>query len=469
MTNPMLVRGARVVLGAVTLLAAGCSVTAVTPPAPTEVPAAFREEGAWHHAASEAAVPEAWWTRFGDAQLDALERQLVIGNPNLRSVAAQLAAAQATVRASSDALWPTLSVTAGSTRSGAPGTLPGSRSTSTTDLLQLGSSWEVDLWGRYREAEKEARLGAQASADDLAAARVSAQATLAQTWFSLCAADAQAALQARTREAYERTLALTQARHDAGVVAQTDVLQARTQLQALQAQQAETALQRAQLAHAIAVLLGRAPSELALDSHPQLPEPPGVPVLLPARLLEQRPDIAAAERRVAAAYAQIGVADAAFFPDLSLSAAAGYRSNALSRLLSAPNLLWSLGPTLTASVFDSGAHRLASAQARAAAEQATATYRQTVLTALQEVEDNLVALRELGREREAQEQAWQAALRNLEITLDQYRAGTVAYLGVASAQVSALAAESTVLTLRNRQLAAVNLLLKNLGGRWPGA
>jgi NodT family efflux transporter outer membrane factor (OMF) lipoprotein len=316
------------------------------------------------------------------------------------------------------------------------------------------------------QAETVAGANLQASQDDLAAARLSAQATLVQTYLAMRAAEAQQALLERTVAAVQRSLDLTQARYAAGVAAQSDVLQAQTQLQTVQAQMNEVTVQRAQAEHAIAVLLGKAPAALGLASAAALPELPAVPELLPSTLLQRRPDIASAERRVAAAYAQIGVADAAFFPDLSLSASAGYKGSSLGKVLSAPNLLWSLGPSLAAAVFDGGARRQASDQARAAADQATATYRQTVLTALQEVEDNLVVVDQLGAELRLQRGALQSAQRNLEITQEQYKAGTVSYLNVVTAQTTALSAEANVLTLRNRQLAAANILLKNLGGRW---
>lgn len=216
------------------------------------------------------------------------------------------------------------------------------------------------------------------------------------------------------------------------------------------------------------MLLGIPPSSLTLAPGAAPPATIAVPVTLPAALLERRPDIAAAQRRVAAAYARIGVADAAFFPTLSLSANAGYGNASLANLISAPNLFWSLGPALALSVLDGGQRRLASAQARATAEQATASYRQTVLTALQEVEDNLALAEQLARAADLQEEALAAARRNLEITLDQYRAGTVGYLNVVSAQTAALGSESNLLGVRNRQLAAVNLLLKNIAGRWDG-
>lgn len=262
---------------------------------------------------------------------------------------------------------------------------------------------------------------------------------------------------------------LTQIRYDGGVAARTDVLQAQTQLKSTQAQAADLSAQRAQLEHAVAVLLGVAPASLGLERNAVLPPAPVVPQMLPATLLERRPDIAAAQRRVTAAYAQIGVADAAFFPDLTLSANAGYRGSTLAKLVSAPNLLWSLGTSLTEAIFDGGQRKLASAQARAAADRATATYRQTVLTALQEVEDNLVLSDQLQREAQLQGEALQAAERNLEITRDQYRAGTVSYLSVVIAQTAALSSESNLLTVRNRLLSAVNQLLKNIAGRWTPA
>jgi len=267
-------------------------------------------------------------------------------------------------------------------------------------------------------------------------------------------------------QAYQRSLDLTQARYDGGVAARSDVLQAQTQLRSAQAQAADNAAQRALLEHAIAVLLGEPPSSLDLARSAALPATPEVPALLPATLLERRPDIAAAQRRVAAAYGQIGVADAAWFPSLTLSADAGFRSSSLARLVSAPNLLWSIGPSLVETIFDSGQRKLASAQARATADQATASYRQAVLIALQEVEDNLVLADQLQREAQLQQEALQSAQRNLEITLDQYRAGTVSYLNVVTAQTAALSSESALLAVRNRQLAAVNQLLKNIAGRW---
>ena len=457
----------------VCLLLAGCALTPPTAPAPLAAPAAFKEAGLWQHAAVQTPVPDAWWTLFRDPVLDDLENRLVIGNQNLKSVVAQVASARAVLDASRSAGLPTLSASLSATRTRNPDTSNGvsanTRGAGNNLSLSGSANWEIDLWGRLAQATAGAQAQLQASVDDLAAARLSAQATLAQTYFSLRSAEAQSALLERSVQAYQRSLDLTQQRYDAGVVARSDVLQAQTQLKSAQAQMLESGTQRAQLEHAIAVLLGLPPSDLTLARTDTLPSSPAVPELLPATLLERRPDIAAAQRRLASAYAQIGVTDAAFYPSLSLSASTGYRNSALANLVSAPNLFWSLGSSLAQVIFDGGQRKLASAQARNNADQATAIYRQTVLTALQEVEDNLVLADRLQREAQLQEEALQAARRNQEIVLDQYRAGTVSYLNVVIAQTAVLTSESSLLSVRNRQLAAVNQLLKNIAGRWEGA
>ncbi|HEV8314309.1 MAG TPA: efflux transporter outer membrane subunit [Burkholderiaceae bacterium] len=448
-------------------LLAGCAVTRVEPPPPVIAPAQFKESGLWQRATPAVAVPDEWWRLFNDPVLDELQAKLVIGNENLKAAVAQVASARAQVEASRSALWPTLSAGASASRaSNASSDTSFSAGPRNTVSLSANASWEVDLWGRLSQATAAAQATLQASADDLAAARLSAQATLAQSYFSLRAAEAQQALLERTVQAEQRSLELTQARYQSGVAAQSDVLQAQTLLKSTQASLTDTVAQRAQLEHAIAVLLGQPPSALSLARSAALPAPPAVPELLPATLLQRRPDIAAAQRRVAAAYAQIGVADAAFFPSLTLSASAGYRGSSLANLLSAPNLFWSIGPALAQAILDGGQRRLASAQARASADQATATYRQAVLTALQEVEDNLVLADQLQQQAALQQEALQSAQRLLEITLEQYRAGTVSYLNVVSAQTSALSSERSLLDVRNRQLAALNQLLKNIAGRW---
>jgi len=453
------------------LLLSGCAIKRVEAPSPVTAPTQFKETGVWQRAATDTVVPDPWWTLFKDPVLDDLEARLVIGNENLKAAMAQLASARATLEASRSAMFPTLATGLTATRSGSPATVisANAQTPSNNVALAANASWEVDLWGRLSQISSGAQSAVQASANDLAAARLSAQALLTQTYFSMRTAEAQQRLLARSVDAYRRSLDLTQARYDSGVAARSDVLQAQIQLNSAQAQFSEANAQRAQLEHAIAVLLGLAPAALTIAPTGTLAATLAVPVSLPATLLERRPDIAAAQSRVAAAYAQIGVADAAFFPALILTAGAQYGQTSLASLVNAPNLFWSVGSSLAQSIVDGGQRRLASAQARASADQAAAAYRQVVLTALQEVEDNLVLADQLQREVHSQQEALQYALRNLDITLAQYRAGTVSYLNVVLAQTAALNSESSLLSVRNRQLAAVNQLLKNIAGRWQDA
>ena len=449
----------------VTLLLGACAVTPVAPPEPAPAPAQFKEAPT---ASQSAAVPDAWWTLFNDPVLDDLEQRVVIGNETLKASVAQLAAVRATLNASQSAVYPTLSGGLNGTRA-YTATSNAAENPGNNVALSASASWELDLWGRLAMATQGAQANVHASEADLAAARLSVQAALAQTYFSLRTAEAQQELLQRNVRAYQKSLELTQLRYQAGVAGLSDVLQAKTQLSSTQTQLADSMAQRAQLEHSVAVLLGLPPSGFNLARTATLPATVAVPSSLPSTLLERRPDIAAARERVKAAYAQIGVTDAAFFPTLSLSASAGYGQNSLANLLSTPNLLWNLGAGLTQSILDGGTRKLASAQARASAEQVSATYRQLVLTALQEVEDNLVLSSRLQDEVNSQTEALQSAQRNLDIVMAQYRAGTVGYLNVSAAQSAALNAEATLVTVRNRQLAAINTLLKNLAGRWEAS
>ncbi len=457
-------------------LVSGCALTRVDPPPPASPPAQFKEQGLWQPAAgaqannsATASVPDDWWNLFNDPVLNDLQSKLVVGNENLKAATAQVANARAVLGSTRAAQLPTVSADLQGSRSRTAQSGNNARSTQNAVSVGLTAAWELDLWGRLAHATEGAQAQYQASADDLAAARLSAQATLTQTYFALRAAELQQSLYERNIVVYQRTLELTQARYQAGVAGQTDVLQAQTQLKNTQVQAADTMAQRAQYEHAIAVLLGLPPSALTIAPAAALPVAPAVPTLLPATLIERRPDIAAAERRVAAAYAQIGVANAAFFPSLTLSASGGYRSTGLDQLLTAPNLFWAVGPALTQPIFNGGALRAASDQAKASADQASANYRQAVLVALQEVEDNLVLADQLRRETELQEEARQYAQRNLDITLEQYRVGTVSYLTVVIAQVATLNAERSLLDVQTRNLNAVNQLLKNVAGSWQPA
>ena len=471
---PRLVQALTSLTWLLALLLAGCAVTAVAPPQTPTAPAQFKETGLWQRAGGTLeTVSDQWWKLFKEPVLDDLQGQLVLGNENLKSAVAQVAQARASLDASRASQWPTLGAGLAATRSVSPGaTIDGEsirNGPSNSINLTANASWEVDLWGRLSQANSSSEAKLQASVDDLAAARLSAQATLAQSYFSMRTFEAQQAVFERNLAAYTRSLALTQARYDAGVAARTDVLQAQTQLKTAQAQLADAMAQRAQMEHAIAVLLGQAPSVFTIARTAALPDTPTVPTLLPSTLLQRRPDIAAAERRVAAAYAQIGVADAAFFPALTLSASAGYRGTSLNDLVSAPNLFWSIGPALAQTLFDGGAKRAASAQTRASADQATANYRQAVLTALQEVEDNLALAEQLRAAVQLQREALGLAQTTLTITTEQYREGTVSYLNVVAAQTAALGSELSLLSVRTRELAAVNQLLKNIAGRWQDA
>ncbi|WP_199740070.1 efflux transporter outer membrane subunit [Acidovorax sp. FJL06] len=456
---------------------AGCAQTPPYERPAMDIPAAYKEQaaaqaqGLWQPAQPQAAnaVPEAWWQAYGDAVLDRLQQQAEANSPTLAQSAARLRAAQAAVASSSAAALPTVGANASSSRARSGAQLADGSSTariSTSHSLGLTASWELDLWGRVSAGVSAAQANAQASADDLAAARLSLQATVAQTYFSLRAAEAQATVLAETLKAYDKSWELTRNRQAAGVASSADVAQAEVQYKSTQVQLLESQTTRSQLEHALAALLGQAPAAFALEATAALPTPAAVPQALPSDLLQRRPDIAAAERRVAAANAQIGVARAAYFPALTLSAAGGYRGSPLADLFSAPNLFWSLGPALAVSLFDGGARSAAVESARASHEQVTAAYRQTVLTALQEVEDNLTAAAALAQEEQLQREATAAAQRALDVVENQYRAGTVGYLNVLAAQTTVLSARRSLIDVKSRRLAAVNALLKNVAGRW---
>jgi NodT family efflux transporter outer membrane factor (OMF) lipoprotein len=320
-----------------------------------------------------------------------------------------------------------------------------------------------------RRSVEASATSAQASAADLEAVRLALQADLAQNYFLLRAVDAQQQIFEETLHAFEDSLKLTQNRYDVGVVARSDVVQAQTQLRTTQAQALDLGVQRAQLEHAIAVLTGKPPADFSLPQAPLITAPPVIPVGLPSDLLERRPDIATAERRVASANAQIGVAKAAYFPSLVLSGSGGYQSTGISNLLNAPTRFWSLGASVAQSIFDAGLRRARTAQAVAVYDETVANYRQTVLTGFQEVEDNLAALRILEEESAVQTEALAGARLSVELALNQYKSGIVSYLNVLTAQTTALTNERTAVDLQSRRLAASVLLVRALGGGWNQA
>ena len=430
-----------------------------------DTPSAFKEAALWKPArAADFAVTEPWWTLLQDPVLDGLEQQVAVDNQNLKLAEAQYRAARANLDSARSGLFPSLSASASRTRSdnSLGNGSAGGNGTAYTATATL--AWEIDVWGRVRRNVDSGEAKLQASAADLAAARLSTQALLAQTYVQLRASELQLALLERTLTAYGRFLDLTRNRFQAGVASALDVAQAETQLASAQTQEIDLQNQRAQTEHALAVLIGKPPAALSLATAKALPRLPETPLLLPSTLLERRPDVIAAERRVAAANAQIGVAEAAWFPVLTLGGSLGYRNSDLARLFDLPSRFWSLGPTLAMSLIDGGGRSAAVALAEAGYEQTVASYRQTVLTAFQEVEDNLAASRLLAQEAEAQGRALAAARRSREIAENQYRAGTVSALAVTTALASELAAEAGAIAIANRRLLAAIQLLKNAAG-----
>lgn len=404
-----------------------------------------------------------WWRIFGDSQLDALMAQVQVSNQNILAAEAQYRQAVAILRAARSGFFPVVGAQAGADRS-----RTSNGQISSGQSVSLAASWEVDLWGRVRRQVESSEATAQASEADLASTLLSTQATLAQTYFLLRVADAQQALLQRTVADYERSLQLVRNQYQAGIAQRSDVLQSETQLKSAQAQLIDIQIDRAQYEHAIAVLTGKPPAAFSLAPVDLDQAVPRVPVAVPSQLLERRPDIAASERRMAAANAQIGVAQAAFYPTLSLSASGGLTSNSLDRWLSLPNRVWSFGPELALTLLDFGARSAAREQAVAAFDVAVASYRQTVLNAFQEVEDNLAAARLLEQEAVVQNEALQSAREALALVNNRYRAGTAALLDVLTAQTAAYTAERTALSIVARQLSASVTLVKALGGGWQG-
>lgn len=406
-------------------------------------------------------VRAAWWEIYGDARLNDLAAQVTLANQDLLAAEARYRQAQALLSAAQASYFPSLDASLGSTRrQNSPAS-----ARSTQHTLALEALWEIDVWGRLRRQVEANRANAQASAADLAAARLSAQAALVQSYLQLRINDARQRLLTATVSNYERALTITRNRYQGGVASQADVAQAETQLKTAQVQATDLLMQGEQLEHAIALLLGKLPGEVRIAQEPTVPALPVIPAGLPSTLLEQRPDVAAAERRVASANAGIGVAQAAYFPSLTLGASGGYQGPALAGLVSTPQRFWALGPAaLALNLVDGGRISARKRQALAIHDESVASYRQTVLAAFAEVEDKLTALRFLATEKGLQDEATQAARRFQELTNNQYLAGTVSYLNVAIANASALAAERDSLNVLNQQLLASVQLAKALGG-----
>ncbi|WP_424268790.1 efflux transporter outer membrane subunit [Castellaniella sp.] len=419
--------------------------------------------GQWRLAQpGDAALPLDWWRMFGDAGLDALMARMPAGNLDIAQAEAQYRQAQAALGSARAGLFPSLDVSSSATRSGQG--LSSANNPSNNFSLSGSVSWEVDLWGRVRRDVEAAQAGAQAGAADLAAMRLSLQSTLAQTYIGVRASQRQDALLARTLDEYERALQMTRNRYAAGVASSADVAAASAQLDQAQVQRIRLGWQREQQVHALAILLGQVPAGFRMPAGDRLPAVPAVPVGVPSALLQQRPDVAAAERRAAQANARIGVAQAAWFPDLTLNAQGGFRAGEFASWIMAPARFWTLGPSLALSLFDGGARSAAVESARAAYDAQAAQYRKTVLDALREVEDALVQSQALVREQEAQDRALAASRETLRQVTNQYQAGLVDYLSVVQAQTSALSAEQNVLSLQSQRLAAAVQLVAALGG-----
>ena len=446
------------------LLLSGCAIGPKYVRPTTQIPTAYKESADWKVAQpQDEIVRGAWWKVFNDPQLDALEDQVNISNQNIAIAEAQFAQAYALVQAAKSSFFPILTTKGSYTRSHSGS---GSSNTASQTLLSADVTWELDLWGKIRQTIAANRANAQASKADLGNARLSAQAQVAQDYFQLCSLDAQSKLFNDTDVIFQKFLDLTKNQYASGVAAESAVIQAKTQLEATQAQLIDIGVQRSQMEHAIALLIGKPASDFSIPPLTLPSTVPSVPTGLPSEILERRPDIAAAERTVAAANSLIGVAESAYYPTLTLSASGGYESSDLSRIFSSPNPLWSVGPALAETIFDAGLRQAQTAQAKAAYNADVASYRQTVLAAFQQVEDNLAALRILEQEAQVQNEAVMDARKAVTLETDQYKAGTVSALDVITTQATALTDEKTAVTILGQRLNACVLLIQYLGGGW---
>ena len=482
--RPVARPAARAATLALTLALAACAVGPnYHRPTAADAPA-FKEEQGWKPATpGEISSDQPWWSIYDDSVLDALERQVEVSNQTLKANEAAYRSAVAAIGVDRGTLFPSVSVNAGATRSHSANGFSQAITTSSGAAVTTGvgggkhtiysagaqANWSIDVWGRIRRLVESDVAKAQASAADVAAARLSAQITLAQDYFQLRAADEQMRLYQTEIEAFKSALTITQNQVKAGITTLADVYAAETQLESTQASAVNVQLTRAKFEHAIAVLTGKPPSDLAIDQGGFASTVPVVPVGVPSALLERRPDIAAAERSVASANALIGVAEAAWFPSLTLTGTYGFTSNVLPGLLKTGNSLWSFGPSLAENVFNGGATLSQNREARANYDQAVATYRQTVLAAFQSVEDDLVTLRVLEQQGELQNSAVRDARLSEQLTLNQYKSGIVAYSSVITAQTARLVDEISLLSIQSQRLVSSVDLISQLGGGWDAA
>lgn len=446
---------------------AGCNIGPRYQRPVAPAPPAFKEikgNDQWKTATpSDDLIKGKWWEVFGDPQLNQLEELVNVNNQNIKQAEAQFREARATVLLDHANYYPTIgsspSISQSFTRN------QGSQ----TFSLPVAASWEPDLWGRVRLSVQNAVANAQVSAADLENLRLSQQALLATDYFLLAASDMQQKVLAHTIDSYEKNLQLTVNRHAFGVAAKSDITLAQTQLASAKAQSTDLRVLRAEYEHAIAVLTGQAPSGFEIGTTTIAAAPPAIPVALPSQLLERRPDIAATERQVAAANANVGLAETAYYPTLTLSAAPGFLSNGISTLFTYTSRVWSAGPALSQTLFDFGRRGATVENAKAAYDSTVATYRQTVLAAFQEVEDDLASLRYLAEEAGEQQEAVAAAEESLALETEKYRAGTDSYLNVITTQIIALQDEQASVTILQRRMTAAVDLVKALGGGWDAS
>jgi len=455
------------------LAAPGCAArTVYHEPPVVPAPAAFLESADWKPSQPlDASLRGNWWEMFGDQDLNALETRVDVSNETLKIAAARFDEARAAIRGARSELFPQVTVAPSIARVDPSGHRPASPSSAPyTDLvLPLDATWEADVWGRVRSGVNASRAAAQASAADLENIRLSLRAELATDYFTLKGLDREQRLLEEAVTAYERALELAQNRFRGGIVSAADVDQAETQLETTRAQAVDVQVDRAQFQHAIAVLVGQSPSSFVLSASPLETEPPAVPIGVPSDLLERRPDIASAERRMAQAGANVGVTQAAFYPLLTLGATAGFEASTFGAWLAGASNFWSVAPTLIATVFDGGRRHAVSDEAKAAFVESEAEYRLSVLSAFREVEDQLSALRLLEQEAEVQARASAAAERSLTQANNRYRGGVVTYLEVVAAQTRTLDNQRAEVSILSRRMAASVQLLKALGGGWTVA
>ena len=453
------------------------------PDAPTAP--AYKEDRGWKPATpGEIAADQPWWSIYNDPLLDSLERQVEVSNQTLKADEAAYRSAVDQVGIDRGTLFPSISANAGVTRSGSASgvnqaittssgttvtTGPGNNSHRTTYSAGAQASWSIDVWGRIRRLVESDVAKAQASAADVAAARLSAQITLAEDYFQLRAADEQMRLYQTEIDDFKNALTITQNQVKAGITTLADVYAAETQLESTQASQVGVQLTRAKFEHATAVLIGKPPAELGIDQGDFTTTVPVVPAGIPSALLERRPDIAAAERSVASANALVGVAEAAWFPSVTLNGSYGFSSGVLPGLLRAKNALWSFGPSLAENVFNGGATLALNHQARDNYDEAVASYRQSVLSAFQSVEDDLVTLRVLEQQGQLQDLAVKDARLSEQLTLNQYKSGIVVYSSVITVQTTRLLDEITLLSIQSQRLVSSVDLISQLGGGWDAA